>query len=80
MLVMLTMNSDPQDRKAGGGGGKLISQFDLGERGQDVWNSLAIAIMAMYIRSTMMRIKEGAQRGFWTFPVDDMRMDVDEDL
>lgn len=66
-------------RHHGSWAGKLISQFDLGERGQDVWNSLAIAITAMYIRATMMKVKDGAKRGVWKFP-DDVVFDVDEDL
>ncbi|KAL3464211.1 hypothetical protein BJX64DRAFT_99037 [Aspergillus heterothallicus] len=44
--------------------GKFISQFDLAERGQDVWNSLSMAIAVMHIRSTMIRLSEKGYGGY----------------
>ncbi|KAL3472943.1 hypothetical protein BJX99DRAFT_261763 [Aspergillus californicus] len=44
--------------------GKFISQFDLSERGQDVWNSLSLAIVIMHIRNTMVRLSEQGYGGF----------------
>jgi hypothetical protein len=46
--------------------GKFISQFDLSERGQDVWNSLSIAIVVMHIRNTMVRLSQNGYGGFET--------------
>ncbi|KAL2829959.1 hypothetical protein BDW59DRAFT_28829 [Aspergillus cavernicola] len=43
--------------------GKFISQFDLSERGQDVWNSLSIAIVVMHIRNTMARLTQNGYGG-----------------
>ena len=78
ILAVLTMTIDDDQKKINTG--KLLSQFDLGERGQDVWNSLAIAITAMYIRSTLINVKEAAVvKGVWRFP-DHVKSDVDEDL
>lgn len=44
--------------------GKFLSQFDLSERGQDVWNSLSLAIVIMHIRNTMVRLSEQGYGGF----------------
>lgn len=80
IVALLTMDSDPE-RVAGrkdGAGSRFVSQFDLSERGQDVWNSLAIAIMTMYIRKTMIKVKEDAQRGLWRLP-NNVPVDVEED-
>ncbi|KAL4919734.1 hypothetical protein BDW62DRAFT_178344 [Aspergillus aurantiobrunneus] len=44
--------------------GKFFSQFDFSERGQDVWNSLSITIIAMHIRNTMVRLSENNYGGF----------------
>lgn len=78
---MLTMDSDPESKTGwkSGSGSRFVSQFDLAERGQDVWNSLAIAIMTMYIRKTMMKLKEEAEGGHWEFP-NNTPVDTDEDL
>ncbi|KAL4887472.1 hypothetical protein BJY04DRAFT_212508 [Aspergillus karnatakaensis] len=45
--------------------GKFISQFDLSERGQDVWNSLSLAIVIMHIRNTMVRLSEDNYGGYF---------------
>ena len=81
IVALLTMDSDP-NKAAGmkeGARSRFVSQFDLSERGQDVWNSLAIAIMTMYIRKTMMKVKEEVKGGLWKF-IDSAPMDMDEDL
>ncbi|KAI9370606.1 hypothetical protein BJX61DRAFT_85669 [Aspergillus egyptiacus] len=44
--------------------GKFMTQFDLSERGQDVWNSLSITIVAMYIRNTMVRLSKEGYGGY----------------
>ncbi|KAL6238608.1 hypothetical protein BDW75DRAFT_14920 [Aspergillus navahoensis] len=44
--------------------GKFFSQFDFSERGQDVWNSLSIAIVVMHIRSTMVRLARSGYGGY----------------
>ncbi|KAL4821305.1 hypothetical protein BDW67DRAFT_180007 [Aspergillus spinulosporus] len=43
----------PEDEETNG---KFFSQFDFSEKGQDVWNSLSIAIVVMHIRSSMVRL------------------------
>lgn len=44
--------------------GKFFSQFDFSERGQDVWNSLSLAIVVMHIRNTMVRLSQQGYGGF----------------
>ncbi|KAL2840975.1 hypothetical protein BJY01DRAFT_236547 [Aspergillus pseudoustus] len=44
--------------------GKFISQFDLAERGQDVWNSLSMTIAVMHIRNTMIGLSEKGYGGY----------------
>lgn len=80
IVAMLTVDSNPENPTGwkSGAGSKFVSQFDMSERGQDVWNSLAIAIMAMYVRSTMMEVQSEARAGLWRFP-DDAPVDVDDD-
>lgn len=57
--------------------GKFFSQFDFAERGQDVWNSLSIAIVVMHIRNTMVRLAENSYGGFVNAPTSGA---VSEDL
>lgn len=57
--------------------GKFFLQFDFAERGQDVWNSLSIAIVAMHIRNTMIQLAENNYGGFIKSPGNDA---VSEDL
>ncbi|KAL2864689.1 uncharacterized protein BJX67DRAFT_201454 [Aspergillus lucknowensis] len=57
--------------------GKFISQFDLSERGQDVWNSLSITIVVMHIRNTMARL---SQKGYGGFVKASRHGAVNEDL
>ncbi|KAL4890211.1 hypothetical protein BDV59DRAFT_98366 [Aspergillus ambiguus] len=70
IIAILTFGTDP-----GSGGAnndsKFISQFDLSERGQDVWNSLAIAITTMHIRRTMMQLSQDGLGGFSEVQRDD---------
>lgn len=55
IIAILTLSTDLESRSHTTDS-KFISQFDLSERGQDVWNSLAIAITVMHIRRTMIRL------------------------
>ncbi|KAL3451929.1 hypothetical protein BJX65DRAFT_303649 [Aspergillus insuetus] len=57
--------------------GKFISQFDLAERGQDVWNSLSMTIAVMHIRNTMVRLSE---KGYGGYVNTAKRGAVDKDL
>ncbi|PLB47289.1 hypothetical protein P170DRAFT_413116 [Aspergillus steynii IBT 23096] len=61
-VVILTRNSDPTASESSDS--TFMCQFDLGERGQDVWNSLAIAITVMHIRRTMMQLAEDEVAGY----------------
>ncbi|EAU37041.1 predicted protein [Aspergillus terreus NIH2624] len=63
IITILSLSTDPSSA-AQGSDSKFISQFDLSERGQDVWNSLAIAITVMHIRRTMMQLAEESLGGF----------------
>lgn len=58
IVAIVTLDTDPLSPKGWGEetGTKFISQFDVGEHGQDVWTSLAVAITAMNIRGTMCRL------------------------
>ncbi|EYE94048.1 uncharacterized protein EURHEDRAFT_539727 [Aspergillus ruber CBS 135680] len=66
IVAILTLNTDPLSPKGWGEGtgSKFISQFDVGERGQDVWTSLALAITIMHIRKTMIQLADGGMGGF----------------
>lgn len=66
IVAILTLNTDPLSPKGWGEGtgSKFISQFDVGERGQDVWTSLALAITIMHIRKTMIQLADGGKGGF----------------
>ncbi|KAL4942545.1 hypothetical protein BDV06DRAFT_222068 [Aspergillus oleicola] len=44
--------------------GKFFSQFDFSERGQDLWNSLALAIVIMHIRTTMVQLSGSNYGGY----------------
>ncbi|KAL4956072.1 hypothetical protein BDW69DRAFT_159399 [Aspergillus filifer] len=44
--------------------GKFFSQFDFSERGQDLWNSLALAIVIMHVRNTMVQLSEENYGGY----------------
>ncbi|GLA80577.1 hypothetical protein AtubIFM56815_001402 [Aspergillus tubingensis] len=56
IVAILTHSTDPREIGNGQEDGRFISQFDLSERGQDVWNSLAIAITVMHVRRTMLSL------------------------
>ncbi|OJJ98793.1 hypothetical protein ASPACDRAFT_16220, partial [Aspergillus aculeatus ATCC 16872] len=66
IVAIVTHSTDPQEAEASFDG-KFISQFDLSERGQDVWNSLAIAIAVMHTRRTMIGLAEKGLGGFTFF-------------
>ncbi|RAL13984.1 uncharacterized protein BO97DRAFT_341484 [Aspergillus homomorphus CBS 101889] len=63
IVAIVTHTTDPQEIETSFDG-KFISQFDLSERGQDVWNSLAIAIAVMHARRTMIGLAEEGLGGF----------------
>lgn len=59
IVAILTLDTDPlspKDLSDGDIGSNFISQFDVGEHGQDVWTSLAVAITTMHIRQTMVTL------------------------
>ncbi|KAL4785548.1 hypothetical protein BJX76DRAFT_324114 [Aspergillus varians] len=58
-LGLLKGDQDDQDID-----GRFFSQFDFSERGQDVWNSLSIAIVVMHIRNTMVQLSQNNYGGF----------------
>ncbi|OJD19111.1 hypothetical protein AJ78_00897 [Emergomyces pasteurianus Ep9510] len=62
IVALLTLNSDPKvhpvlDSKFSA---KFISQFDFGEKAQDVWHSFAIAIAVVRMRKTMAQLEAEA--------------------
>ncbi|GAD97085.1 conserved hypothetical protein [Paecilomyces variotii No. 5] len=59
---------------------KLISQFDFGDDGQDVWNALAIALTVIRIRKTMLELAEKGRGGWLLPPVNCIQSIEDEDL
>lgn len=69
IIAILTLSSDPSSR-ARTTDSKFISQFDMSERGQDVWNSLAIAITVMKIRKTMVQLASDKVGGYGKLPRD----------
>lgn len=82
IVAILTLDTDPlspKDWAGGDAGSKFISQFDVGERGQEVWTSLAVAITTMHIRQTMVRLAENGEGGFCR-SLGDMSYASDEDL
>ncbi|GJP98392.1 protein kinase domain family protein [Aspergillus niger] len=78
IVAILTHSTDPREIGNGEEDGRFISQFDLSERGQDVWNSLAIAITVMHVRRTMLSLahqgkgsyQPGRKRSALAFDVD----------
>ena len=64
IVAILTHSTDPQEIGDGEVQGRFMGQFDLSERGQDVWNSLAIAITVMSVRRTMLSLVQEGKRGY----------------
>ncbi|OAX78462.1 hypothetical protein ACJ72_07231, partial [Emergomyces africanus] len=65
IVALLTLNSDPKvhpvlDSKFSA---KFISQFDFGEKAQDVWHSFAIAIAVVRMRKTMAELEAELKGG-----------------
>ena len=63
IVALITLNSDPKacptpefEAKP-----RLIGKFDFGERGDDVWNALALAIAVNRVRKTMLHLEEEGQ-------------------
>ncbi|EAW13060.1 uncharacterized protein ACLA_014980 [Aspergillus clavatus NRRL 1] len=81
VVAILTLNSDPSAAKAQGGkaDSNFMCQFDLGEHGQDVWNSLAVAIAVMHIRHTTVGLAGNSPAGYITTTTD-AQLDLDRDL
>ncbi|PWY84934.1 hypothetical protein BO70DRAFT_289882, partial [Aspergillus heteromorphus CBS 117.55] len=63
IFAIVTHTTDPEEG-ADNEDGRFISQFDLSERGQDVWNSFAIAIAVMHIRRTMLWLAKEGRCGY----------------
>ncbi|EAW17604.1 uncharacterized protein NFIA_075330 [Aspergillus fischeri NRRL 181] len=81
VVAILTRNTDPSaaNGQRGTEDSHFICQLDLSERGQDVWNSLAVAISVMHIRNTMMKLAEHDLAGLCRFNAD-AHVVVDQDL
>lgn len=81
VVAILTLNTDPSAAKGQRGteDSNFICQFDLSEQGQDVWNSLAVAISVMHIRNTMMELAEHNLAGLCRFNAD-AHVAADQDL
>lgn len=81
IVAVITLDTDPLSPKGWEEetGTKFISQFDVGEQGQDVWTSLAVAITAMNIRGTTCRLVGEGEGGFCRLDRD-VVSDIDEDL
>lgn len=82
IVAILTLDTDPLSPRGWGGGttsSKFISQFDVGEPGQDVWTSLAVAITVIHIRQTMIGLASDGEEGFYRFK-GALHPDSDEDL
>ncbi|KAE8146236.1 hypothetical protein BDV25DRAFT_143898 [Aspergillus avenaceus] len=77
MVTILTLGTDPSST-TNGADSKFMFNFDLEESGQDVWNSLAIAIIVMKVRDTMLQL---AKKGICGFGQDSQCESVlDEDV
>ncbi|KAL4748406.1 hypothetical protein BDW72DRAFT_214837 [Aspergillus terricola var. indicus] len=63
-LMTLDLNLIKCTREDDETSGKFFSQFDFSEKGQDVWNSLSIAIVVMHIRSSMVRLARSGYGGY----------------
>ncbi|KAL4904874.1 hypothetical protein BDW74DRAFT_22999 [Aspergillus multicolor] len=66
ILAVLTydlslMNSTSADEELAA---KFFAEIDFSERGQDVWNSLSVAITVMHIRNTMARLARNGYGGY----------------
>lgn len=80
ILTIMTYSADPRDRTETTDS-NFISQFDLGEWGQDVWNSLALVITVMHIRRTMLQLVEKGLGGIYRAEGNILSNgDTDEDL
>ncbi|PWY95859.1 hypothetical protein BO94DRAFT_482777 [Aspergillus sclerotioniger CBS 115572] len=64
IVAILTHSTDPQEIGDGEVQGRFMGQFDLSERGQDVWNSLAIAITVVSVCRTMLSLAQEGKRGY----------------
>ncbi|PYI11139.1 hypothetical protein BO78DRAFT_359661 [Aspergillus sclerotiicarbonarius CBS 121057] len=64
IVAIMTHSTDPQEIGDGEVQGRFMGQFDLSERGQDVWNSLAIAITVVSVRRTMLSLAQEGKRGY----------------
>ncbi|KAH2995257.1 hypothetical protein KXV25_006402 [Aspergillus fumigatus] len=81
VVAILTRNTYPSaaNGQRGTEDSHFICQLDLSEQGQDVWNSLAVAISVMHIRNTMMELAEHDLAGLCRFNAD-AHVVVDQDL
>ena len=68
IVALITLNSDPRSCPAPEFEAKprLVGKFDFGERGDDVWNALALAITVIRVRKTMLQLEEeGEGESMW---------------
>ncbi|KAF7158423.1 hypothetical protein CNMCM5623_003426 [Aspergillus felis] len=81
VVAILTLNTDPSAAKGQRGteDSHFICQLNLSEQGQDVWNSLAVAISVMRIRNTMMELAEHDLAGTNPLKVQSFVMDDSDD-
>ncbi|KAJ5945817.1 hypothetical protein N7454_002656 [Penicillium verhagenii] len=71
IVCLLSLDTDPNsevwsnyDSTGEESPAKFLTQFDLSEREQDVWNSLALAICVLHLRDTLIeltRVYDGSQ-------------------
>ncbi|KAJ5654020.1 hypothetical protein N7490_001023 [Penicillium lividum] len=66
IVCLLSLDTDPKSevwsqkvKIDGESPAKYLTQFDLSEREQDVWNSLAVAICVVHLRDTLMKLARG---------------------
>ncbi|KAJ5746066.1 hypothetical protein N7520_011248 [Penicillium odoratum] len=66
IVCLLSLDTDPTSEAwsqkvniDGESPAKYLTQFDLSEREQDVWNSLAVAICVVHLRDTLIKLARG---------------------
>lgn len=66
ICAILTYDTDPVSGSMGSQdtASKFLCQLDLSDRGQDVWNSLALAIAVVHLRETMAGLAAQGAGGF----------------
>lgn len=57
------MDSASEGEAGGNGDVRTLAAFDFQEKEMDIWNSFAMAIVAISVRNCMMRLKEVGELG-----------------